>query len=493
MGLEPTTSGITIRSSNQLSYAHHSRAVYPIRHPAEQLFGTLANAVPPARTGRGYHPAMPSAEIPGIDLRLPPLSSAAKIYLAFSGGLDSTVLLHLLHSLAPEKLHALHVHHGLQAEAERWAEHCARVCEHSGVTFTLLRVAIDHGDEAGPEAAARSARYAALRSMLDAGDCLAMAHHLDDQAETVLLRLLRGTGVRGLAAMRPFAEFAPGWLWRPLLEVPRPALQAYAQDNALQWVEDPQNCAPRFTRSWLRTEIVPKLRQRFPQMGESLARTARLAAEASELLDELAAADAVAAQQGDALKVSVLLQMTGARRSNLLRAWLHAQHFEMPSATHLRRITDEVLDAAESAEPCLRWPGCELHRYRDALYAMPTLPPPPGTAVLEWRAGADFALPAGCGHLRADAPPGRVLQVRYVRGGDGIRIATHTRRLKNLFQETGVPPWLRPYWPLVELDGELAGIPGMTGSQAWHEFCARTGWQARWHHPLRGAASPLAL
>ena len=433
-----------------------------------------------------------TAPLEPLPIEVPALAPGAIVHVAYSGGLDSTVLLHRLAHHNPRfRLRAVHIHHGLQALADEWAERCKRFSATLGVAFELLRVEVDALDPAGPEAAARVARYEALRSLLQPGDVLATAHHRDDQAETVLLRLLRGSGVQGLSAMRLLREFAPGRLWRPFLELPREQLYAYAQQHDLRWIEDPHNRDPRYARSWLRGELMPVVQQRFAQAPESLARTARLAGEAALLLDELAALDQVQAQAGEgaSLKVPVLRDMSSARRHNLLRWWLRQQGFEVPSADLLERVESEVLAAAEDAEPLLGWPGCELRRYRECLYAMAPLPPPPmADPALVWT-GAELALPAGCGRLALAQAPPPGLAVRFARGGERFRPAgsTHSRTLKNLFQEAGVPPWVRLRTPLVELEGELAYVAGIGGSQRWNELLA--GAMPAWLEPPAGAAA----
>jgi tRNA(Ile)-lysidine synthase len=422
----------------------------------------------------------------------PALAPGAVVHVAYSGGLDSTVLLHFLAHYSPRfRLRAVHIHHGLQALADEWAEKCARFSASLGVPFELLRVQVDGFDPAGPEAAARSARYEALRGLMQPGDCLVTAHHRGDQAETVMLRLLRGSGVQGLSAMRVLRAFPPGWLWRPFLDLPREQLYSHAQQHGLRWIEDPHNRDPRYARSWLRTELTPLLRERFPQVEESLARTARLSAEAALLLDELAEQDRSGVGQGEFLGVAALLQLGAARRHNLLRYWLRQHGFEMPSAELLERVDRQVLSAATDAEPLLAWAGCELRRYRDRLYAMAPLPPPPAAEpALSW-IGAQLPLPPGCGLLRLSQPPPQGLSVSFMRGGERFRPAgsTHSRTLKNLFQEAGVPPWVRLRTPLVAAAGELVYVAGIGGSGGWQDLFPPPAAEPAWLQAPVGAGS----
>jgi tRNA(Ile)-lysidine synthase len=401
-------------------------------------------------------------------LQVPP-AAAGGVLVAYSGGLDSTVLLHALAQAGVCGLRAAHVHHGLQPQADAWAAHCTQFAAGLRVPFELLRVSVASADRDGPEAAARRVRYAALRGLLRPGEVLATAHQRADQAETVLLRLLRGSGPVGLAAMRPLCPFAPGWLWRPLLDTSREALHDYARRHGLRWIEDPHNRDARYARSWLRTELLPRLRDRFPHAEESLARSAQLAAEAADLLAALAELDWRAAARGPALSVAALLALDPARRHNLLRHWLGQRGLLAPSRDTMRRLDREVLAAASDAAPLLRWNGCELRRYRDALYAMPPLPPPPDRQTRLLWTQAELELPAGCGRLRLPRPPRSPLTVRFARGAERFKPSrgSHHRTLRNLFQERGVPPWVRLRTPLVETAGRLVYVAGVGPAEDW--------------------------
>lgn len=439
----------------------------------------------PELTARDLIPALPTRE------------AHPRFIVAYSGGLDSTVLLHALASIDASRVQAVHVHHGLQASADHWAEHCARFAARLAVPFTLLKAALPARDDAGPEAAARAARYALLGSVMSAGDCLVTAHHREDQAETVLLRLLRGSGVHGLAAMREWSTVDGKPLWRPLLDLPRERLRCHAEQHRLDWVEDSHNHDPRYARSWLRGEALPLLRQRWPQADASLARTAALAGEAVELLDELAREDATTATHGRALRASAAAALSPARRHNLIRHWLRGQGFEVPSADLCQRVDAELLQAALDAEPILRWPGCELRRYRDLVHAMRPLPAQDAipSAAQRWTGSRELHLDGLAGVLSAAAPPPCALTVRRPRPGERFRVQPEApaRTLKNLFQEAGVPPWLRTRLPVLEIDGQAQCIAGVAATAEWRALQARSGWNAVWIHPYAGLESPLPL
>jgi tRNA(Ile)-lysidine synthase len=385
--------------------------------------------------------------------------------VAFSGGLDSTVLLHLLAGLAQRQqlppLRAVHVQHGLQAAAQAWPAHCQRVCAALKVPLLLREVQVQAG--ASLERAARDARYAAFAELLGAGELLLTAQHRDDQAETLLFRLFRGAGVRGLAAMPVSRPLGAGQLVRPLLEVSRAELEDYARANGLDWVEDPSNCDERFSRNFLRRQVLPLLTQRWPQAVASMARSAAHLSEAQGLLDELAQAD-LALMQPDSrfawlplpsLPLAPLLTLSAARQRNLLRHWL-APLTPLPDSEHWAGWTS-LATAAVDAAPVWRLARGELRRADGRLWWLsgPWLQSLPAID-LRLTAAARLPLP-GNGHVRllGQAPEG-ALQVRYRQGGEVLHLAGRGRRdLKRLLNEVGVPGFLRGRLPLLYRGEEL--------------------------------------
>lgn len=433
------------------------------------------------------------------DLALGPLPKPAAgttIWVAYSGGLDSTVLLHRLHATGlPIK--AVHVNHHLQSASGRWADHCREFCSGLGVSAYVMDVRIEPGDPLGPEAAARRVRYSAFQSLMKPGDWLATAHHQDDQAETVLLRLLRGSGVTGLAAMRARRPFAAGELWRPLLGRSRAELHAYAEARQLHWIEDPHNLDTRFSRTFVRHELFPRLQQRWPQAVEMLARSAAHCAEAVSLLDELAAADIEKCRGADGLSLSVrqLLRLRSASRSNALRYWVAGLGFEAPPFDAVERIDREVLRARMDASPLLGWGNAELRRFRDSIYLMKPLPALPGSVSMEWSGQHDLELPPGCGTLKVDFPA-RVelpLRVRFVRGGERIKPlgARFTRTLRNLFQEAGIPAWVRERVPLLEYDRKVIAVADLWATAQLTSESGLKRFRFSWQHSLAGAKADL--
>ncbi len=406
--------------------------------------------------------------------------SAQNHVLAYSGGLDSTVLLHLAGSAALPGLKAVHVHHGLQAQADAWAAHCQQQCATLGVPLALLRVSIASDDPQGPEAAARAARYAALAQHLSAGAVLLTAHHQQDQAETLLLRLLRGTGVEGMAAMRALTPFAQGQLWRPLLGVPKSALKSYADEHGLRWIEDPHNAQPRFARSWLRADVMPLLRTRVPQADALFARAAQHAGEAAITLAEVAEQDlATARLPGGALSIRQLQQLRAARCDASVRHWLGQCGLPAPTFDMMEKLHSEIFAARPDAEPLLAWPGGEFRRYRDALHASAPLAAEPGAWCADWNASGILMLPPGCGVLRSHetaVPRDSILTVRFAQGGERIKTRgrEHHKTLKLLAQEAGIPPWVRRRMPLLFEGAELLSVAGIweaAGAPRLHWHC----------------------
>lgn len=439
----------------------------------------------------------------------------ARFLVAYSGGLDSTVLLHALASIraalqAP--VHAVHVDHGLQPASGAWAAHCRAECAALGIDISLRTVAVDPRGE-GLEAAARRARYEAFAGIMGAGDFLLTAHHGDDQAETVLLQLLRGCGPHGLAAMPAIEHFAAGFHARPFLDLERGALEAFADAAGLRWISDPSNADTRLRRNYLRHEITPRLRRFWPALSRTLSRSAAHAAAAARILDDIAAADLTAVQgaRPDMLSATMLAALPRARRDNVLRHWLQVLGLPLPSASQLERLHADVLVAREDAVPLLAWRGAEIRRYRGWLHAMAPLPRPDPLRVLSWQDPRQpLSLPGGAtlharpvrgAGLRADLAP---LSIRFRRGGEHCRPAGrgHEHALKKLLQEAGVPPWLRGHVPLIHTGGtipagvdggtdaggtsgtNLAAVAGICVVEGCHAKADETGWQIEWHPPF---------
>ncbi|WMQ74984.1 MAG: tRNA(Ile)-lysidine synthase [Sodalis sp.] len=333
------------------------------------------------------------------------------LLLAFSGGLDSTVLLDALTALrdgddaldgadAPG-LRAVHVHHGLSRHADRWAAHCANECRRRDVVLSTAHVVLD-GTPEGLEAAARSARYQALAAILWDNEVLLTAQHQDDQAETLLLALKRGSGPTGLAAMAADAPFHGRRLVRPLLECGRAELEAYARARGLRWIKDDSNNDLRFDRNFLRLRILPLLRQRWPQFAAAVARSAQFCAKQERLLDELLEETLETLTLPDgSLRLTALTAMSDIRRAAVLRRWLASRGVRMPSHQQLDRLWHEVALSRRDAVAQIQLGDWQVRRFRNCLYVLPQLPAlPDGVTIVPWPPQSEkLMLPAGLGIL----------------------------------------------------------------------------------------------
>ncbi|MDX1464944.1 MAG: tRNA lysidine(34) synthetase TilS [Halomonas sp.] len=376
------------------------------------------------------------------------------VWIALSGGLDSSLLLTLAADACrrhPRPLRALHVHHGLQAAADDFEHHCRRLASRLGVPLWVERVDVDLTAGQGMEGAAREARYAAFARRLAPGDTLWLAQHADDQAETLLLAALRGSGVRGLAAMPAGRDGQGVYLARPLLGASRAALEAEAARRGLAWVEDPSNADESLDRNFLRRRVLPLLETRWPAAGRRLARSAALAGEADGLLDEFAGLD-LARLGGDPARLPVveLQGLSAPRRRLLIRHACQRLGLSTPPARRLEALLAQ-LETRVDGEVRVAWPGAEARVWRGRLYLLRPVEAGPADEErnewpVAWDGQAPLATPWGECRVtlrRDDGAPVR-LRVMPRRGGERLRLAGRGRRdLKRLLQELDVPPWAR--------------------------------------------------
>jgi tRNA(Ile)-lysidine synthase len=421
----------------------------------------------------------------------------ARYVIAFSGGLDSTVLAHSLAELKHLDEHfadvpvvAVHIDHGLHPESSNWRDQCAETAASLGIAFRSQRVNVQLESGKGPEASARDARYSALHTELDSGDWLLSAHHREDQAETLLLNLIRGSGPAGVAGIGSVRRFGPGWLVRPMLNVDRADIQQYAADADLSWVEDPSNTDRRFDRNFLRHEVLTRLKSRWSDIAARLQRSAGHAGEASQLLVDLAEIDIENLGSTTArLPIDKLSSLSAARQRNVIRYALRDLGLSTPTALQLDRIMNEVIPARVDAQPLVRWPGASVRRYRNGLYL---LPENLAEAIeLARVSGDELALGAGLGVLKfeANADIGiskqlfdRGLTIKPRVGGERFLPygQSHTRELKKLLQEEGVVPWMRDRLPLLYADDELVAVGDLwLAAKAADENGVRVKWIGR--------------
>lgn len=417
---------------------------------------------------------------------------AARYLVGFSGGLDSTVLLHALwrnreHHRTP--VVAVHINHQLHERAAEWDAHCRRFADDLEVPYYSRTVTVTAGS-AGLEAAAREARYAALNELVQPGDTVLSAHHEEDQAETLLLNLLRGSGPAGLAGIGAKQPFGHGQLIRPMLGVPRQEIAAYATAHGLVWMDDPSNSDLRFDRNFLRQEILPRLQERWPAASASIRRSAELQAETAALLTDLAALD-LAALGGEPRRLAIagLVPLSRGRQRNLLKHAIRQCGLPAAPSTRLRQAVDELIPAAEDAQPEVHWPGAVLRRYRGTVYLLPEhafdpLPPPLTLASNSRvvRLGEMLGTLELEAHTDGGIDPELVasgLTVRFRAGGEKIRVAgrSHRQSLKNLLQEAAVVPWMRQHVPLLYANDRLVAVADLwIAQEAWRA----QGYAVRW-------------
>ena len=418
--------------------------------------------------------------------------------VALSGGIDSVVLLDVLAKLRTElrlDLITLHVNHGLSRNAAQWEAHCRGLADARAVTFDCARVTLDRDHRSGREGHARDVRHAALRGMAAAHGAaiIAFGHHADDQAETVLLQLLRGGAPRGLAAMGEWVddgsvcESEHSARWRPLLRIPRTAIAAYATTNHLDWVDDESNADESFRRNFLRAQLLPLLETSVPDYRASLARAAEFASESATLLADLADVDLGQATATDGVDVAALRRLGAARSVNLLRHWLRIQEIPVPTADRLGEFVRQVVSTDAQARPSL---ALRLDLTLVADRGCVRIVVPGASFGARWLNERSLVFPhgelcfdsaVGDGIAAADVPD-EGLEIRARVPGARLRLSESRprRTLKNLMQEAGIPGSLRPHWPLLMYGGEIVAVPGLGVGVDWRCPPGAPGWVVRW-------------
>jgi tRNA(Ile)-lysidine synthase len=418
------------------------------------------------------------------------LAEGTHICVAYSGGVDSSVLLHAL-GRAREKhanlqLSAIHIHHGLSPNADAWAAHCETTCKALNVPLSVVRVDVQDKKKLGTEAAARAARYDALRTHARTHlATIALAHHARDQAETVLLQLLRGSGPAGLAAMpENTAPFA-----RPLLHVAKAVVDAYAATHSIAHIVDESNADTRYTRNRLRNHVWPVLVENFESAERTLSRAATWQQESDELATALAEIDLANATDGDALIAYRWRTLSSARRRNALRHWLQQRGIELPSSERLLEWERQLISENATQNLKLTHASFEgsIRRYRDRIEFVPqedvTLDR--YNLSVAWRGESEIPFgkrtvrfheitqkTASNTNLLRPIQSGEAWNLRLRQDKDKIYLspAKIGRSMKNLFQDFDVPPWLRSEWPMLTCDGKIAAVPGLAIA---HEFRAK--------------------
>ena len=400
-----------------------------------------------------------------------------KILVGFSGGIDSTVLLHTLYQIKKTnhpslQIRAIHVHHGLNVKADAWEAHCASLCQQWNIPFICHHVLVDPTNN-GLEAAAREARYQAYRDELLDEEIIVTAQHLDDQAETFMLALKRGSGPAGLSSMPELLPFTATtgttYLLRPLLTIARISLEHYVRENQLCWVEDDSNQDDKYDRNYLRLRIMPLLSERWPHFSNAVARSASLCAEQESLLDELLQdiLDDMMDYRGG-LFINGLHDFSKAKRNALIRRWIGLHQLPMPPFNQLQRIWQEVALARQDAEPICRLGNIEIRRYQGALWIVRRINNL-ANKEYDWNYPDVFTLPESLGLLKIMQGQGQIrppkqnekVTVRFgLQGIINIVGRTHSRNSKKIWQELGIAPWMRERTPLIYYNDQLITAVG---------------------------------
>lgn len=415
-----------------------------------------------------------------------------RLVVAFSGGVDSTVLLHLA-AQTGLALNAVHIHHGLQSAADDWAAHCQRFCDSRGIPLSIEKVAVQPSGE-GIEAAAREARYEALARAITSGACLLTGHHADDQAETLLLRILRGTGPDGLRGVEACRRLGAGWLVRPLLDCTRAEIEAVATQAGLDWIEDPSNASVAQDRNYLRSQILPVLRQRWPKLAMSFSRLAGLAGEQRTvltlLLDEKLRG--LCADETGPLALDALAAMPQPMQAAVLRAWISHAGMRPPSQQRLYAGLRALVSAKEDRTPKLEWPQGQVLRHGDWLYRLPVAAPVlPQRQQWSMHSAAALAWQGTVGWMPQDRDEFTVpeslrntgLSLRGPEPGERVTLPGRPQKLISEYaREAGILPWWRAALPVVQAsDGRVLAIGVLGLTKAGAEQLDANAWRFVWN------------
>ena len=416
--------------------------------------------------------------------------NARRLLVALSGGVDSVSLLHKLCELRTHydlSIAALHVDHQIQPESEQWMKHCQAQCDELKVPLKTIKLNLQDSGH-GQEAAARQARYDWFHSQITPADVLVLAHHMGDQIETVLLRLFRGSGLLGLGAMHEIRQFGLGWMARPLLGVSKEEIIAYARKKDLRYIEDPSNLDTYIDRNFVRHEVLPLIRLRWPSVDQTIFRSSDHLKTIQSSLDKGAQVDlkmflclSKPTLLGDygCIRIGDLINLDQTRIVDVLRYWIRCEGLTLPSTGKMNELMRQVFGNETMGRGGIRWKEGEFRAYRGFLYLLPVQPKLCNPATQHWQ---------GLDALRIKEV-GVALSVRR-RRGSGIRVSfiknspfildwqhkarvirpsrsRHNRTIKNLFQESGIPSWERCRLPYVYLGDDLVCIPGLAVEKAY--------------------------
>ena len=405
----------------------------------------------------------------------------------------------LLHALATIKndidpeLIAVHINHGMSPEAELWENHCKEVTRNYAIKFQNYSVDLSQKSDKGIEAFAREKRYEVLGNLIRNNDLLLTAHHMDDQVETILLQLMRGCGPNGLVGMPQSRRFSKGLLLRPFLDYSKEEIHGYALNESLNWVEDESNKSNKYDRNFLRNKIIPELLMRWPGALKTVRRAAGHQAEARSLINEISKSDLenICENGYRRIEIAEFDKLSDIRKKNTLRAWIKKNNMQSPSAQIIEKINTELVHANNDRNPCVKWKGCEVRRYREYIYIMRSLPAHDTSTSTIWDLKDPLILTSGC--LKAVACKGRgikkdmlsknIVEIRYRQGGEQLKPfgRREMHDLKKMFQEEGVLPWNRDRIPLIFYNNELIAVGDLWIEHKYATMQSEIAWQFEWN------------
>lgn len=400
-------------------------------------------------------------------------TKVGKVFIAYSGGIDSHVLLQLVSTIEhlKSKVVSIYINHGLQEESKQWELHCEKTSIALGVEFHCVDVNVENNARVSLEEAARNARYSAFKTFLNKGDVILLAQHREDQMETVLLQLFRGAGVRGLSGMPLLIDFGNGQMARPFLDVSKKEIIEYAKFHCLNWVDDPSNQQNNFDRNFLRNQVIPLVKQRWPAIDKTVSRSAGHCANSDTLSQYVAKQwlDEICDKNDQTLMIASLLALDVSQQCLVVRQWFEFMGLRMPSAGKVDKILHEIVQARSGANPELNGKGYVIRRYRNKLYCLKSKKGglkildtywPRGVKNIGFQAGYGLSLIDTLGGISKTRWNASEIRIKPRAGAEKIKpVGRHCHHsLKKLFQEKGIPPWERDNTPLIYIDDQLAAV-----------------------------------
>ena len=420
-----------------------------------------------------------------------------KFCIAFSGGMDSTVLLHVMKNIIDEKsqIRAIHINHNIVDNSKVWTRTCKSICKNFGIDIEIISLEVTHNGY-GLEAAARDERYKKLKEKLYENEYLLTAHHEEDQMETVFLRMARGTGLDGLQGINEKYSFGEGIIFRPMLEVSKTSVMDYAKEHQLKWVEDSSNQDTHFDRNFLRKKIIPQFRERWPSIASSVSRLSQLSAQNIKILNQIAEEDIGPIANMNELPLAKLLDKSFERANNMLRYIILANGMSIPSMKTLQDGLKEMLDP-ETDKSVIAWKDYCIRKYKNHLYFLSNsdLEPNKVDVRIPWEIGKTVNLGENIGTIEATFIHGDGLSIKkcknkltisYRQGGELIKPIGHriNKSLKNLFQENQILPWMRDKIPLIYYQDELVSVADLWFNQNYVASQNEAGFVVNWHKKM---------